>query len=133
MSFAQNVLDASNTQATPGRILAISIAATTFCCLLHAVSRKWGIILNNVFGVIKFLILLFIVLVGLCYINRDVACDNFNLATSFDFTTSPKRPFRYAEAFLNAMYPYGLFHQINYVRFAPNRLPSVSLPSYLAN
>ena len=118
VSFAQNILDASHVQATPGKIIAIALAANAFCCLLHAISRRWGIILNNVFGVVKFFILVFIVIIGLVWINRDVASSNFDITTSFSSKNSPKAPFPYAVAFLNALFPYGLFHQINYVRFA---------------
>lgn len=116
VSFAQNILDAAHSQATPGKIIAISLTANTFCCLLHAISRRWGIILNNVFGVTKLFILVFIVIIGLVWINHDVASSNFDTKTSFSFENSPNLPFPYAVAFLNALYPYGLFHQINYVR-----------------
>jgi amino acid transporter len=118
VAFAQNILDAAHVDATPGKIIAISLSANAFCCLLHAISRRWGIILNNVFGVVKLLILVFIVIIGLVWTNRDVARSNFDVTTSFSLENSPRLPFRYAEALLNALYPYGLFHQINYVGFA---------------
>jgi amino acid transporter len=117
VSLAQNILDASNAQATPGKIIAIAISANAFCCLLHAVSRRWGIILNNVFGTVKFFILVFIVIIGLIWINYDVAKSNFDVSTAFSTANSPKLPYRYAEAFLFIIMPYGVFHQVNYVRF----------------
>jgi len=38
--------------------------------------------------------------------------------TSFNFDNSPRLPFRYAEAFIYVILPYGSFHQINYVRLS---------------
>lgn len=118
VAFAQNVLDAAGAKATPGKIIAIALAANTFCCLLHAISRKWGVILNNVFGTVKFFLLGFIVTIGFIWINRDVAKSNFDVSTSFSTEHSPKLPYRYAEAFLFVMLPYSAFHQVNYVGFA---------------
>jgi amino acid transporter len=116
VSLAQNLLDAAHTQQTPGRIIAISLAANTLACLLHTISRKWGIILNNVLGVVKFLILFFIFIIGLIWIDRDVANDNLGIKTSFNRRNTPRLPYRYAEAMVYVIYPYGAFHQINYVR-----------------
>ena len=118
LAFAQNVLSASHAEITPGKVVAIVLAVNTFCCLLHAISRKWGIIMNNVFGTVKFLILVFIVIIGLIWINRDVAKSNFDASTSFSMADSPRSPYRYAEAFLFVIFPYGAFHQLNYVRLA---------------
>jgi amino acid transporter len=116
IAFAQNILDAANAQATPGKVIAIAIAANTFCCLLHSLSRKWGILLNNFLGVVKLCILVFVVIIGLVWINTGVSNPNYALSTSFTAESSPRWPYRYAEAFIYVMFPYGGFHQINYVR-----------------
>lgn len=116
IAFASNVLAASNSVQTPGKVVAIAITVNTFCCLLHAISRRWGIIINNVFGTFKFLVLVFIVIIGFIHINSDVAKVNFDPSTSFSTTNMPKSPFRYAEAFMFVIFPYGAFHQVNYVR-----------------
>lgn len=65
VSFATNILDAAHIDLVPGKIIGVAIAANTVCCLLHALSRKWGIILNNVFGSVKLLILLFLIVCGI--------------------------------------------------------------------
>jgi hypothetical protein len=116
VSLAQNLIDAAHAQQTPRRIIAIALAANTFACLLHTMSRKWGIILNNVLGTLKFILLIFIFIIGLIWINRDVANTNLSIKTSFSTQNSPRLPYRYAEALLYVMYPHGGFHQINYVR-----------------
>ena len=59
-------------------------------------------------------------------INRDVAKENFDLKTSFNFDNSPRLPFRYAEAFIYVILPYGSFHQINYVRPSNFNLCSIT-------
>jgi amino acid transporter len=129
IAFAQNTLDASHATATPGKIIAIAFAVNTFCCLLHAISRRWGIIVNNVFGTVKFLILVFVIIIGLIWIDRDVASSNYAVSTSFSTANSPILPYRYAEAFLWVIFPYGAFHQLNYVRF--NLLGMINLQSSL--
>ena len=65
VSFATNILDAAHVKEAPGKIIVIAIAANTLCCLLHALSRKWGILLNNFFGTLKLFILLFVIIIGL--------------------------------------------------------------------
>jgi hypothetical protein len=40
VALAQNILDTSNAQATPGKIIAIAISTNAFCCLLHAISQR---------------------------------------------------------------------------------------------
>lgn len=65
VSFATNILDASLITQTPGKITAIAIAGNTFCCVLHTLSRKWGILLNNFFGTVKLFILLFVIIIGI--------------------------------------------------------------------
>ncbi|KAF8865684.1 amino acid transporter, partial [Acephala macrosclerotiorum] len=115
VSFATNILDAAHITETPGKVIGIALAANTFCCLLHALSRKWGILLNNFFGTLKLSILIFVVIIGIIWINHDVAKDNFDAKTSFNFDKSPRLPFRYAEAMIFIILPFGAFHQINYV------------------
>jgi len=140
VSFATNILDACHITQTPGKIIGIALAVNTFCCVLHTLSRKWGILLNNFFGTLKLCLLIFIIIIGivckllvnyvlllrgiktvlnsrfLIGINHDVASLNFDPKTSFNFDKSPRLPYRYAEAFLYVILPFGAFHQINYVR-----------------
>jgi hypothetical protein len=66
---------------------------------------------------VKFFILVFIVIIGLIWINYNVAKSNFDVLTAFSTANSPKLPYRYTEAFLFIIMLYGVFHQVNYVRF----------------
>jgi amino acid transporter len=117
VSFAGSVLDAAHVTQTPGRLIGIALGDNTFCCLLHSFSRKWGIIINNAFGTIKLGLLIFIVIIGFVWLNlnRDTARTNFAIENSMNLENSPKLPYRYAEAMIFIILPYGAFHQINYV------------------
>ena len=54
--FAENVLRASNREP--------SIAVVTFACLIHAICRKGGLHLNNIFSLFKAALLLILFIVG---------------------------------------------------------------------
>jgi hypothetical protein len=65
INFGQNILLlAGQEEASYGGTLAIGIGATTCACILHGLSRQWGIRLNNFLGLSKFLILLFLIIIG---------------------------------------------------------------------
>lgn len=115
VAFGQNVLLASQVDLTPGKVCAIALAGNTFCCLLHSISRRWGIRLNNVLGSVKFLMLIFIILIGLIWVDHSVAAANFDTSSTFSSQNSPKLPYRYTEAILFVMFAFGGFHQVNYV------------------
>ncbi|KAK4185802.1 putative high-affinity methionine permease [Podospora australis] len=116
VAFAVAVHQASGATATAGKVAAIALAANTFSCLLHSMSRKWGIRLNNLLGSLKLLMLVLMIIFGLRWLDRDVAADNFNSQTSFEKTDkSPTGVYRYGEALVYAIFPFGGFHQANYV------------------
>ncbi len=115
VAFGQAVLDAANIPLSPGKVFGISFAVNTFCCLLHSISRRWGILLNNFLGSVKLLMLFFFIIIGFIWMKSGVANANLDSRTAFSTTNSPKLPFLYAEALLFIMFPYSGFHQINYV------------------
>ncbi|KAK4151991.1 amino acid permease-domain-containing protein [Chaetomidium leptoderma] len=116
VAFAVAVLQAAGSIASPEKIVGIAIAANTFSCLLHSMSRKWGIWLNNLLGSLKLLMLVVMIIFGLSFLDRSVSDANFDSATAFSKT--PKTPtgvYRYAEALIYVVFPFGGFHQANYV------------------
>ncbi|KAL2127849.1 hypothetical protein VTI74DRAFT_10088 [Chaetomium olivicolor] len=116
VAFAVAVLQGAGATATAGKIVGIAIGVNTFSCLLHSMSRKWGIRLNNVLGSVKLLMLVVMVIFGLKWLDRKVADANFDLATSFSRTpATPTGVFRYGEAMIYVIFPFGGFHQANYV------------------
>jgi amino acid transporter len=109
----------ASTVGSPGKVVAIAIAANTFACLLHSMSRKWGIMLNNMLGTVKLVMLFVIIIFGLNSLRLDRATSNpisqRNFQDPFNTEASPKHIYRYAEAVLFVIFPMGGFHQANYV------------------
>lgn len=116
VSFATNILDACHITQTPGRGIGIPLAVNTFCCVLHTLSRKWGILLNNFFRTLKLCLLIFIIIIEIVCkllgnhillfrafknvltsrfpigINHDIASIKFDPKTSFNSTQAPGYP-----------------------------------------
>ncbi|KAM7186212.1 high-affinity methionine permease [Naviculisporaceae sp. PSN 640] len=117
VAFARAVISASGAEQTPGSIAGIAIGMNAFACLLHSVSRKWGIRLNNFLGTVKLTMVVVMILIGYIWLGKDntVASSNFEYPGSFDTKDSPKGVYRFAEAAIFAIFPFGGFHQANYV------------------
>lgn len=117
VAFAVAAMQAAGVTSTAGKIVGIALAVNTFSCLLHSMSRKYGIWLNNLLGTLKMLMLVLMVIIGFVFLDRSVSDANFNTATSFSKTErTPTGVYRYAEALIYVVFPFGGFHQANYVR-----------------
>ncbi|GAB1312831.1 hypothetical protein MFIFM68171_03041 [Madurella fahalii] len=116
VAFAVAALQAAGAAQTPGKVVGLAIAVNTFCCLLHSMSRKWGIRLNNLLGSLKLMMIILMILFGFIWLDRNISNTNFNSATSFAQTArTPTGVYRYAEALIYVTFPFGGFHQANYV------------------
>ncbi|KAH6682110.1 amino acid permease-domain-containing protein [Plectosphaerella plurivora] len=141
INFGTRVLVAANPGADINHtiVCAIATAAAFFSCLVHAVSRRGGIVLNNFLAIVKVCILLiipgvtFAVLAGAIRDeNGGIVRDVFgkNMAPSVAF--QPPRNFdlgagapsedletgtvnSYAAAFLSIVFAFGGFEQSNHV------------------
>lgn len=92
-------------------IRGVSIAVATFACFIHAISRRGGILLNNVFAVVKAAFLLVIIITAIVFSTGafgttiDQATSETivtsNLAPSKAFASSPSDANGYARAFLS--------------------------------
>ena len=139
--FAENALLAAERTPTNAETRGIAIAAITFACLIHAVWRRGGLYLNNVFGLMKAALLLMLFIVGVVSaaggIKRsgggaaaggNVPQENFDVKTSFQNRAGSA--YGCTEAFLGIIFTYGGFNQANYVRRPPsthNMRPSLKL------
>jgi amino acid transporter len=112
---------AANGQSTAsqGKVTAIAIVALTLVILVHMCTRRGGLVLNNIFGALKVIFLLAIVVIGLAYRgNRLPEKDkigglNYSSPTSFgDLSHSTAG---YAESLLVVMYSYSGYEQPFYV------------------
>lgn len=128
VAFSVAVLKASSAELTAGKVVAIALAANTFSCLLHSMSRKWGIRLNNLLGSMKLLMLILMVIFGLRWLNKDIARENLSTKAAFARTEkSPAGVYRYGEALVYAIFPFGGFHQANYVCRPPNMFKAICI------
>ncbi|KAK4120036.1 hypothetical protein N657DRAFT_625969 [Parathielavia appendiculata] len=116
VAFAMSVVQAAGIPPSSGNIVGIAMAANTFSCLLHGMSRRWGLWLNNLLGMLKLLILILLIVFGLAWHDKSLSNANLDSATSFSKTpATPHGVYRYAEALVMVMFPFGGFHQANYV------------------
>jgi amino acid transporter len=138
-------LSLDNPNMEKGPVIGIAIAILTICPLIHIMSRKGGIWINNTFAILKVGILLAIIILGWIHsagglqrapgaiseMPRDknftdpavtgstinaAAKTNFNTATSFNTAESRAGDIGSAvQALLFAIYPYTGFEQPFYV------------------
>ncbi|KAK3331585.1 high-affinity methionine permease [Cercophora scortea] len=139
INFGVRVLQAARPGDEPknGEVRAIAIAAAAFACMIHVVSRRYGIWLNNLLAVVKVGILLVIIFTTLAVVgggvhdkngNRvpNVWMQNMDPKVAFKAPASPDGDVNnadlaqgtvtgYAASFLSIIYAYSGFEQANYV------------------
>jgi amino acid transporter len=134
ISFAVRALQATHPGTapedfSPGAVRGIAIAVATATCFIHAISRRGGILLNNVLAIVKVGILLLIIATAIA-----VAAGGFHDETGavvpnyIGHNTARESSFRYisneasgeangyAQAFLSIVFAFSGFDQPNYVR-----------------
>lgn len=120
------MLQAANIQDNAPLARGLAVVVLTAACVLHAVWRQGGILVNNTLATLKVLILLSIIGIGFAAAagatfgndssrkaSKTAKEANFNLHSSFanargDFAS-------YANAILFSIYPYDGFYQPFYV------------------
>ncbi|TDZ19080.1 High-affinity methionine permease [Colletotrichum orbiculare MAFF 240422] len=118
--FALRVLEAAGHENPEnGPVRGIALAVAIFACIVHAISRRFGILLNNFLAVVKIMIMLLIIVTAVV-----VGAGGFpKTANVIDQNTSPKTSFTggsseangYAQAFLAIIFTFSGFEQPNYV------------------
>ena len=119
--FSQSIYVALvNRTPSNGAVRGIAIAVATFACFLRIYTSKIGIYLNNIFGLIKAVMLLILIIVGIISFADGLstksikdAKDNFGNHT--DFVSPPGGSYGYAGSFLAIVFAYGGFNQANNV------------------
>lgn len=121
---------AGQTNPSPSTVRGIAVAAATLACLVHYLWRRGGILLINIFAILKVLILLSIIglgfsaSAGVSFGHRKVQgvtynpgldrnTSNFNVHTSF--ISAQRDASSYANSFIFIIYTYGGFEQPFYV------------------
>ncbi|KAK3381241.1 amino acid permease-domain-containing protein [Podospora didyma] len=136
ISFAVRVLQAAhpNDEPSNGQVRGIALAAAALACVIHAVSRRGGIWLNNILALVKVGILLVIIATTLAVVGNGIHDKDGNLVQSvFMDNLNPKVAFKaplapvgatqaqegtvngYAAALLSIIFAYSGFDQTNYV------------------
>ncbi|KAK3314224.1 amino acid permease-domain-containing protein [Apodospora peruviana] len=138
INFASRVLQGAHPGVVPdnGHVRGVAMAAAVFACLIHGVSRRGGIWLNNLFALVKVGLLLVIVGTTLAVVGKGIKDADGNVIENvFGQNLDPKIAFQpplnpngttdikhgegsansYAAAFLSIMFAYSGFEQNNYV------------------
>lgn len=115
------LLAAGHEDPGKGPVTGLAIGALTIVALLHAISRRGGIVVNNCFAVLKICILLTIIIIGFTVRGGK----NFNseaprplgssLKPGDTFSDASGALASYTTAFLYVMYTYSGFEQPFYV------------------
>ena len=124
VAFGSYVMLAAGHQAgDPARFHAIrglAVAVLTVVCLLHAITRKGALWLNNILAVMKVAILLLTIVVGFAAMGGASfgkgPVRTGGLSPSTSFVGRPKGLASVVSSFLYALYPFGGFEQPFYVR-----------------
>ena len=134
ISFGNYVMIAANRPNAPrADIIGLAVAALSAAILLHICSRRGGILINNLFAVVKILILLAIIIMGFIKASghklggAEKSTDNFKLQESFH---GPQRDVGdFSLSFLYIIYTYSGFEQPFYVLSEVSR-PQKIFPKY---
>ncbi|RSL66847.1 hypothetical protein CEP53_003217 [Fusarium sp. AF-6] len=130
INCALRLVEAANPEMDPskfdeGKIRGIAIVIAIFPCLIHAFSRRGGILLNNLLAFIKVLMLIFMIIATWAVAGgplgvRGLPESNINNSTSAS-NSSNETPISssegkaYAQAFLSIIFAFSGFDQPNYV------------------
>jgi amino acid transporter len=120
ISFATRVLYAADIKdPSDGAVRGIAIGIAILTCFIHAFSRRFGILLNNVLAVLKVCILLLIIVtaivVALGGLEHTANVISDNTASDQSFKGASDDVNGYAFSFLTIMFSFSGFEQPNYV------------------
>ena len=124
---------ANHPSASRADVIGLAIAALSVAILLHVCSRRGGIIINNLFTIVKVLILIAITVMGFIKASghklggADKSTDNFDPKKSFH--NNQRDVGSYSDSFLYIIYAYSGFEQPFYVLSEVSR-PRKVFPKY---
>jgi amino acid transporter len=134
IAFGEYVMVAANhPSASRADVIGLAIAALSVAILLHVCSRRGGIIINNLFTIVKVSILIAIIVMGFIKASghklggADKSTDNFDPKKSFH--NNQRDIGSYSDSFLYIIYAYSGFEQPFYVLSEVSR-PRKVFPKY---
>ncbi|KAF2272400.1 uncharacterized protein EI97DRAFT_445851 [Westerdykella ornata] len=120
LSFGDDVMGGSGTDRPAGKDAAargLAMVVVTLACMLHAFTRRGGIILNNIVVVVKVLILCAFPVMAICVLAgvTDTNHAAENMRPSNAFANVHSNVDGYVQGTLAILYAYNGYNQANYV------------------
>jgi amino acid transporter len=112
----------SDADSKHGAVIGIAIAALSLVILIHMCTRRGGLYLNNIFAVLKIILLLAVIVIGLTFRGdrlpqKDtIGGQNYEAPTSFGDRS--KIVSSYTESLMVVMYGFSGYEQPFYVSSA---------------
>ncbi|KAJ2926324.1 hypothetical protein H1R20_g10773, partial [Candolleomyces eurysporus] len=92
--FGEYILRAANVEPSRWTLRLVGFACITFAWLLHGTALKWGLRLQNFLGIIKIIVLLFIVITGFVALGGHMKIEKpNNFSNAFEGTTASASSF----------------------------------------
>ncbi|TFK24801.1 high affinity methionine permease [Coprinopsis marcescibilis] len=111
--FGEYILLAANAEPTRWRLRAVGFACITFAFVLHGTAVKWGLRLQNVLGIIKILVLVFVIITGFVALGGHMNIEKpNNFENAFEGTTASASSF--CLSLYNVIWSYIGFSNVNY-------------------
>lgn len=117
--IASGVYEPSSGEAPDrGQVVGIAIGTLSFVIIVHMFSRRGGILINNIFAIIKVMLLVSIIALGIAKAGGafpatgKAPLDNF---TANVFVTNRKDPASWSNSLILCMYSFSGFDQPFYV------------------
>ncbi|TIC30588.1 amino acid transporter [Wallemia mellicola] len=132
ITFSNYLLLAAQTEVTTWKLRGVGIAGISFAILLFAFFPKIAMKINNLLGVVKVFMLLFVIATGFAALGGAIKVDkpdNFNTSTLFDGTLNNAS--NISSALLSAIYSYQGYDNANAVLSEvknPVRTLKIALP-----
>ncbi|KAJ9644217.1 hypothetical protein H2204_001568 [Knufia peltigerae] len=131
--IASGVYEPSSGEAPDrGQVVGIAIGTLSFVIIVHMFSRRGGILINNIFAIIKVMLLVSIIALGIAKAGGafpatgKAPLDNF---TANVFVTNRKDPASWSNSLILCMYSFSGFDQPFYI-MAETKSPRRYFPKY---
>ena len=131
--FGEYILHAADVEVGRWNQRGIGLACITAAFLIHATAVKWGLRLQNLLGVVKLVIILFVIVAGWVALAGHVKIENppHNFSNAFEGTTGSG--YGIVMALYNVIWSFIGYSNANYVsghlpvRASESREPSADL------
>ncbi|KAJ3537275.1 hypothetical protein NMY22_g5656 [Coprinellus aureogranulatus] len=104
--FGEYILRAANVEPTRWTLRLVGFACITFSLLVHGTAVKWGLRLQNFLGVLKLIVLVFIIITGFVALGGHMKIEKpHNFTNAFEGTTASASSFCSRKLCLTSGYP----------------------------